>query len=118
MNPIYYIVFFILAIVALILTAYALQYGENSKPGIWTLYGLNIVMFLIALWFIFKKNTYGSAIALFLQFVLYVIVFFMTNNAGNLVNNGVGTFTAANVFVVLQLLSSFFLLNHFHDLEA
>ncbi|AYV83596.1 MAG: hypothetical protein Hyperionvirus9_13 [Hyperionvirus sp.] len=115
MDKVYFVIFIILGILALVLTAYALVYGESSKPGIWTLYAINIVMFALALWFLYQHSVYGVGLLLLLQFILYIILFVMTNNAGNLTTPGaIGTFTAANVFVVLQYLAGIALMYHIH----
>lgn len=81
----FYILYFILALAAIIISGMVFRGGYKSKGTIWTLYSFSILFFLAANIALVYDQRIWASLALIIQLILLAIPLVITNRVGNVV---------------------------------
>lgn len=106
-----YVIYIILALVAIILTGMVLKHGSKAKPLIWILYVINILLLIATSYFLFKGSEVIGGILLCLQFICNLAALIVTHREDNLVvmnpseqKSVTAMYTSSIVFAILSFL--------------
>jgi hypothetical protein len=106
-----YILYVIIGLVAIILTGMVLRGGTQSKGLLWTLFAINLLLFVATIYLMYTGSKLFAGIVLFLQFIVNLAALILTNERGNIGAEypgvhftSTGRYTSAVVFTVLYFL--------------
>lgn len=121
-----FIIYLILGLVMLILTAMVLKEGSHQKILLWILYAISIFLFIVTLMAMYSKNhRFIAAILMFFQFLANLFVLILTDQYGNVARCDIlthtasaGMYTWAVSFTLLSLFAGIAVVYFDHDIEV